>query len=81
MAKVIALAQGGDRLPMTTENAARQSAVSVAGGGYRAVRDLLPKKRKGQRGPQQKPTKLAVTVRCNPEVIAYFKATGDSWQT
>ena len=39
------------------------------------------KKRQGQLGPQQRPTKLAVTVRYNAEVIAYFKATGDGWQT
>ena len=35
----------------------------------------------GQRGAQKQPTKVAVTVRYNPEVIAYFKATGDGWQT
>lgn len=79
--KVIALAPGEDRLPTTAENAARKNAVSVAGGGYAAVREALAKKRQGQRGPQRLPTKLAVTVRYNPEVIAYFKATGDGWQT
>ena len=77
--KVIALAAGEDRLPKTAENAARKNAVSVSGGGYAAVLDALVKKR-DQRGPQQKPTKLAVTVRYNPEVIAYFKATGDGCQ-
>lgn len=35
----------------------------------------------GQRGPQKKPTKVAVTVRYSPEVVAYFKATGEGWQT
>lgn len=35
----------------------------------------------GQRGPQKKPTKVAVTVRYSQEVVAYFKATGDGWQT
>ena len=53
----------------------------VAGGGYAAVRNALAKKRQGQREPQQKPTKLAVTVRYNAEVIANFKATGAGWQT
>ena len=53
--KVIALAPGEDRLPTTAENAARKSAVSVAGGGYAAVCEALAKKRQGQRGPQQKP--------------------------
>ncbi|MDR3481941.1 MAG: BrnA antitoxin family protein [Burkholderiaceae bacterium] len=35
----------------------------------------------GQRGPQKQPTKIAVTVRYSPEVVEYFKATGDGWQT
>jgi len=35
----------------------------------------------GQRGPQKQPTKIAVTVRYSPDVIAYFKATGEGWQT
>lgn len=35
----------------------------------------------GQRGPQQRPTKIAVTVRYSPEVLEYFRATGDGWQT
>lgn len=35
----------------------------------------------GQRGPQKRPTKVAVTVRYSPEVVAYFKATGEGWQT
>lgn len=35
----------------------------------------------GQRGPQKRPTKVAVTVRYSPEVLEYFKATGEGWQT
>ena len=35
----------------------------------------------GQRGPQKRPTKIAVTVRYSPEVVEYFKATGEGWQT
>ncbi|MFI4940140.1 MAG: BrnA antitoxin family protein [Burkholderiales bacterium] len=35
----------------------------------------------GQRGPQKRPTKVAVTVRYSPEVVEYFNATGDGWQT
>lgn len=38
-------------------------------------------RRPGQRGPQKRPTKVAVTVRYSPEVVAYFKATGEGWQT
>ncbi|MEF8732031.1 MAG: BrnA antitoxin family protein [Candidatus Accumulibacter meliphilus] len=32
-------------------------------------------------GPQKLPTKVAVTVRYSPEVLDYFKASGDGWQT
>ncbi|EXI78167.1 MAG: hypothetical protein AW10_03250 [Candidatus Accumulibacter appositus] len=35
----------------------------------------------GRRGPQKLPTKVAVTVRYSPEVLDYFKASGDGWQT
>ena len=35
----------------------------------------------GQRGPQKLPKKVAVTVRYSAEVVEYFKATGDGWQT
>jgi len=35
----------------------------------------------GQRGPQKRQTKVAVTVRYSPEVLEYFKSTGEGWQT
>ena len=35
----------------------------------------------GQRGPQKRPTKVAVTVRYSPDVVEYFKSTGEGWQT
>jgi uncharacterized protein (DUF4415 family) len=35
----------------------------------------------GQRGPQKQATKMAVTVRYNPEVLDFFKQTGSGWQT
>ena len=35
----------------------------------------------GQRGQQKQPTKVAVTVRYSPEVVEYFRATGEGWQT
>jgi uncharacterized protein (DUF4415 family) len=58
------------------------SAPVVKGGGYAAVRAALAQKRKrGQRGPQQAPTKQLVSVRYSPEVLEYFKATGAGWQT
>jgi len=35
----------------------------------------------GQRGRQKKPTKVLVTMRFSREVLDYFKASGDGWQT
>jgi len=35
----------------------------------------------GQRGPQKRPTKVPLTVRYSPEVVEYFKSTGEGWQT
>jgi uncharacterized protein (DUF4415 family) len=33
------------------------------------------------RGPQKAPTKVAVSIRLSPEVIAHFKAKGPGWQS
>ncbi|MSQ73654.1 MAG: hypothetical protein EXR27_20620 [Betaproteobacteria bacterium] len=56
--------------------------VVVRKGGYAAVRSALAEKRKrGQRGPQARPTKQLVSVRYSPEVLKYFKSTGTGWQT
>ena len=33
------------------------------------------------RGKQVAPTKVKTTVRFSPEVLEYFKSTGDGWQT
>jgi uncharacterized protein (DUF4415 family) len=57
----------------------------------RPAREVLPKsffdgmarlkKKRGQRGPQKKPTKVAVTIRLDREVVRKFKARGPGWQT
>lgn len=41
---------------------------------------VLPKRKVGQRGPQKRPTKVLVTLRYSPEVVEYFKDTGEGWQ-
>ena len=33
------------------------------------------------RGPQKAPTKVQLSLRLAPEVVAYFKAAGPGWQT
>ncbi len=37
-------------------------------------------RQRGQRGPQQAPTKVKTTMRLSPEVIEHFKAEGSGWQ-
>lgn len=37
--------------------------------------------RPGQRGPGRKAKKVLLSVRYSPEVVEYFKATGEGWQT
>lgn len=52
----------------------------------RSMSDALPAdlqkviRQRGQRGPQQSPTKVKTTMRLSPEVVEYFKASGDGWQ-
>ena len=78
----IAAAPGKDRPLTAAEEARLANAVVVRKGGYTAVQAALADKRKrGQRGPQQAPTKQLVSVRYSPEVLAYFKSTGAGWQT
>ncbi|MFN4283840.1 MAG: BrnA antitoxin family protein [Alphaproteobacteria bacterium] len=36
---------------------------------------------KKTRGPQKTPTKIPVSIRLSPEVVAHFKADGPGWQS
>jgi uncharacterized protein (DUF4415 family) len=38
-------------------------------------------RRPGQRGPGKRARKVLLSVRYSPEVVEYFKSTGDGWQT
>lgn len=38
-------------------------------------------RRPGQRGPGRKANKVLLSVRYSPEVVDYFKSTGEGWQT
>ena len=42
---------------------------------------VLPKRKRGERGPQKKPKKILIALRYSPEVVNYFKSTGQGWQT
>jgi uncharacterized protein (DUF4415 family) len=39
------------------------------------------RRRRGERGPQKAPTKIALSLRLSPDVVAHFRATGEGWQT
>ena len=38
-------------------------------------------RRPGQRGPRKKAKKVLLSIRYSPEVVEYFKATGEGWQS
>ena len=38
-------------------------------------------RRPGQRGPGRRAKKVLLSVRYSPEVVEYFKSTGEGWQT
>jgi len=38
-------------------------------------------RRPGQRGPGKKAKKVLLSLRYSPEVVEYFKSTGEGWQT
>jgi uncharacterized protein (DUF4415 family) len=42
--------------------------------------DALIKRRRGQRGPQNAPLKVHITLRVDPDILAHYKATGQGWQ-
>ena len=43
--------------------------------------NILPKRKRGERGKQKAATKVPITLRYSPEVVKYFKTTGSGWQT
>lgn len=77
---VIDRSPGADRLPTAEERAAWAGAVMVRSGGPEAVRAAL-KRRRGQRGPQKAPVKVATTLRLPADTLARWKQTGPGWQT
>lgn len=54
----------------------------------RPLMDMLPRETaaavrryRGQRGPQQRPTKELISLRVDRDVVAAYRATGTGWQT
>ncbi len=46
---------------------------------YKELHEKLAERRR--RGPNKQPTKEQVAIRLSPEVLAFFKAGGNGWQT
>ena len=47
----------------------------------RPVQEAHPDMPPRVRGPQNAPVKVPVSIRLNPEVVAYFRSQGKGWQT
>lgn len=50
----------------------------------RPAADVLPQvveSYRRTRGPQRAPTKIPVSIRLNPEIVDYFRAQGQGWQS
>jgi uncharacterized protein (DUF4415 family) len=43
--------------------------------------DVLAAFPRTTRGAQKAPTKIPLSIRLSPEVVAHYKATGPGWQT
>ncbi len=73
--------KGKTTLSRADEAAIESRSVVVRSGGMAAVRAALEARKPGQRGPQKAPTKKLVSLRLSPEVLTYFRSTGDGWQS
>ena len=76
--------KAGTILPTAAEDAAITSAAN-ADPDARPLTDAeweagRTARRVGVRGPQRSPTKVSLTVRYSPEVVDFFRATGEGWQ-
>ena len=70
----------GGKVRATTEADIRQHMIEDGEDPDTTVR-FFTTPRPGQRGPGRKPSKVAVTLRVDPDTLQAFKATGEGWQT
>jgi len=73
-----------ERLPESaflTCNEAQDDVASMEAARNGTLQNHFKSRQPGQRGPQKRPTKVLVTMRFSPQILAYFKASGDGWQT
>jgi len=70
-----AIAEDPDAAPELTEEM-----MALARPAEEVFPELVAAYRAG-RGPQKKPTKVPVSIRLDPEVVDYFRAGGEGWQS
>jgi len=70
-----AIAEDPDAAPELTEEMMAQARPAEE-----VFPELVAAYRAG-RGPQKKPTKVPVSIRLDPEVVDYFRAGGEGWQS
>lgn len=65
-----------------TEPGDWDEAIATHGGGVPTTLSELAAQRaeRRARGPGRKPKKVLLSVRYSPEVVEFFKATGEGWQ-
>lgn len=73
------------RLPVIDEDGEVGDLSEVDMSLFRPAHEVLPlalQKALGMRprGPQKSPKKIPTTIRLSPEVMEYFRASGDGWQ-
>ena len=74
------------RLPVIDEDGEVGDLSEVDMSLFRPAHEVLPlalQKTLGMspRGPQKSPKKVPTTIRLSPEVMEYFRASGDGWQS
>ena len=71
------------KLPTPEENAAINVGIAADPDTYELsdAEFAQLKRLPGQRGKQKTPIKIQVSMRVSPEVVKYFKAKGEGWQT
>jgi uncharacterized protein (DUF4415 family) len=69
--------------PLTDDSGEVRELTSEDMAAFRPIADVLPALAQvlPKRGKQKAPTKERITIRLSPEVISYFRETGEGWQT
>ncbi len=74
------------RLPVIDDDGEVGDLSEVDPALFRPAHEVLPQALQEtlgmrRRGPQKSPTKVATTIRLSPEVVDFFRGTGEGWQS